>query len=123
YETGCRPSEAYNMASRYYHEKDHCFIYPGKPKADEFVWKNAKRTGKDRAIYLTAKAIEVVERLLKQYPDGPIFRTRRRTPWKDKSAATILWRLRDDLGIAEEVTPYSFRHTYATDFLLRGGSI
>src|SRR5262249_29470375 len=46
YATGCRPSEAFHVEARYYHAADRCVVYPGQPRPDDFVCKNARATGR-----------------------------------------------------------------------------
>jgi integrase len=123
WETGARPGEVYGMEARYYHPSDGCVVYPGRPTNGDFVWKNARKTGKDRVIYLTERAAEIVSRLAAKHPKGPLFRGRQRTAWGERTAARALQKIRQKAGIDAPITPYCFRHTYATDFLLRGGSI
>ena len=125
YGTGCRPAEAYHLQSRYYHPADKCIIYPGQPEPDDFVWKNALRTGQDRIIYLHDELAEMVERRCVLYPQGPIFRTKRKTRWSNEAMSTMLrWFCdADRLNISPVPTAYGFRHTYATDWLVDGKSI
>jgi integrase len=121
--TGCRPSEAYNVEARYYHPADKCVVYPGQPGPNDYVWKNARRTGKDRVIFLNDELAEMVEALIAKHPEGPIFRTSRKSMWvQEAMSVNLRWYARK-LGITPAPTAYGFRHTYATDWLLNGGSI
>jgi integrase len=123
YATGCRPSEAFHVEARYYHAADRCVVYPGQPGPDDFVWKNARRTGKDRVIFLPEDVARVVEARIKERPEGPIFVTRHGTPWASVNVSVnIRWYARQ-LKISPPPSAYGFRHTYATDWLLNGGSI
>lgn len=121
--TGCRPGEAYNVEARYYHPKDRCVIYPGHPGPDDYVWKNARRTGKDRVIFLSDELAEMVEALIEQYPEGPVFRSKRASKWAQEAMSVNLRWYAKKLSITPAPTAYGFRHTYATDWLLNGGSI
>ena len=92
YGTGCRPSEAFKVEARYYHRGDRCVIYPGHPGPDDFAWKNARRTGKDRVIFLPDDIARTVEARIKEHPAGPIFLTNRGTPWASVNVSVnIRW--------------------------------
>lgn len=121
--TGCRPSEAYNVEARYYHAADKCVVYPGHPGPDDYVWKNARRTGKDRVVFLSDELAKMVEERIKQHPEGPIFRTNRKSKWVQESMSVNLRWYSKRLELSPVPTAYGFRHTYATDWLLNGGSI
>jgi len=121
--TGCRPAEAYNIEARYYRPADKIVVYPGRPKAGEFEWKNAAKTGKERVIYLDDKLVKIVERRIKLHPEGPIFRTTRNLRWGNEAVSTELRWYAKKLGFATAPTAYGLRHSFATDWLLRGGSI
>jgi integrase len=121
--TGCRPSEAYNVEARYYHPADKCVVYPGQPGPTDYAWKNARRTGKDRVIFLSDELAELVESLIAKHPIGPIFRTSRKSMWVQEAMSVNLRWYAKKLGITPAPTAYGFRHTYATDWLLNGGSI
>ncbi|MGL6076779.1 MAG: tyrosine-type recombinase/integrase [Fimbriiglobus sp.] len=121
--TGCRPGEAYNVEARYYHAADKCVIYPGQPGPNDYAWKNARRMGKDRVIFLSDELAEMVEGLIAKHPTGPIFRTSRKSMWVQEAMSVNLRWYAKKLGITPAPTAYGFRHTYATDWLLNGGSI
>lgn len=121
--TGCRPSEAYHVEARYYRPEDKCIVYPGHPGPDDFVWKNARRSGKDRVIFLSDELAETVEKRIAERPEGPLFRSRHDRRWCQEAMSVNLRWYAKRLGIKPAPTAYGFRHTYATDWLLNGGSI
>jgi integrase len=123
YETGCRPSEAYHVEARYYQRADRCIVYPGQPGPTDFVWKNARRTAKDRVIFLSDGLAEMVEARIDRYPEGRIFRTKRKTKWVTEAMSVNLRWYAKKLKITPAPTAYGFRHSYATDWLLNAGSI
>lgn len=123
YGTGCRPSEAYHVEARYYHRADKCIVYPGEPGPTDFVWKNARRTGKDRVIMLSDELAAMVEARIDRYPEGRIFRTKRDTKWVTEAMSVNLRWYAKRLKISPAPTAYGFRHTYATNWLLNAGSI
>lgn len=118
----CRPSEAFHVEAPY-HRADRCVIYPGHPGPDDFVWKNCRRTCKDRVIFLPDDVAQIVESRIEKHPTGPIFRTNRGSPWASVSVSVNLRWYAKRLGIAPPPSAYGFRYTYATDWLLNGGSI
>jgi integrase len=121
--TGCRPSEAYHVEARYYHPAERCIVYPGHPGLDDFVWKNARKSGKDRVIFLTADLVEIVERRIAEHPEGCVFRSRHNSRWTQEAVSVNLRWYAKRLGIKPAPTAYSMRHSFATDWLLNGGSI
>lgn len=121
--TGCRPSEAYHVEARYYRKAERCIVYPGHPAADEFAWKNARKSGKDRVIFLSAELVEIVERRIAEHPEGAIFRSRHSSRWSQEAVSVNLRWYAKRLGISPAPNLYGLRHTYATDWLLAGGSI
>jgi integrase/recombinase XerC len=56
-------------------------------------------------------------------PDQPVFRNRRGTRLSDRSVRRILQQWRRQLGLPEDVTPHTLRHTFATHMLAAGASL
>jgi integrase len=122
--TGCRPGEAYHATARNYDPARAAIVFRHDAESPEYVHKTARRTGKDRVIYLTDQLRAMVERLSVKYPAGPLFRNRDGRPWTNSSVHLMLKRLRKKLELtAGKMIAYSYRHTFATDWLLDGGSI
>jgi integrase len=121
--TGCRPGEAYHLEARHYVPEDACFVYRHDPGEGEFRHKTARRTKKDRVIYLTPGMVALVEGLVKQRPTGLLFRNRFNNAYNNFGVADYLRKLAKKVGLKKRLTAYSMRHTYATEFLKRGGSI
>lgn len=84
-------------------------------------WKNKKKTGKKRTIYMTPALKSLVERLVARHPSGPIFRNRFGNAWRRDSVAVNLTRLAGKLKIPQ-INAYCLRHTYITDCLAKGMS-
>ncbi len=122
-DTGCRPAEAYHVEARYYRPADKIILYPGQPNPGEFSWKNAQKTGKDRVIYLNDDLVNMIERRIKQFPEGPLFRTMRNRRWSNEAVSVAFRWYAKRLSIDIAPTAYGFRHTFATDWLLKPGSI
>jgi integrase len=112
-DTGARPGEVARVTAADY-----------RPGVGAWVLDKHKteRKGKKRVIYLTPRLVEMVQRLSLKYPEGPIFRNRYGRPWKLGTIAEYFDRLRGRLNLGP-VTAYSYRHKFATEFLLKGGSM
>ena len=124
YGTGCRPGEAYYATAKNYDRTHGAIVHRHDAEPPDYVHKTARKTGKDRVIYLNADLREMVERLSLKYPTGPLLRNRDGRPWTNSSVYLMLKRLRTKLGLtAGKMIAYSYRHTFATDWLLDGGSI
>jgi integrase len=122
--TGCRPGEVYNATAKNFDRAQGAIVYRHDAELPDYVHKTARRTGKDRVIYLNADLRAMVERLSLKYPTGPLFRNRDGRPWTNSSVHLMLKRLRTRLKLAAgKMIAYSYRHTFATNWLLDGGSI
>jgi hypothetical protein len=66
FETGCRPSESIKLAAKH-NESD------GDTMVARLWGKTCNATRKNRLIYMSDGAYEIVARLSKGYPRGPLF--------------------------------------------------
>lgn len=107
-ETGCRPTELRLVEARHLH-------------GDRWVFERDESKGKRnrRVVYLTDDARSICERLAEIHPTGPLFRSRNGEPWRRNALTWRFKRLRVKLGI-KGMTPYTIRHTFVTDALVRG---
>jgi integrase len=121
--TGCRPGEAYHVEAKHYEPEQQLIRFRWDAKAPEFVHKTARKTRKDRVIFLAPDIAQLVESLARQRPRGPLFVNRRGRPWNNASVQANLSRLRRKLALPGAMIAYSYRHTFATRWLLAGGSI
>jgi integrase len=99
-----------------------------------YVHKTAKKTQRDRVIFLTPEAQAYTEECIKQFPEGPIYRTLRKAKWVQTNC-TNKWRqwllLRPKVvaylekhGIEPlNIRMYNFRHSFACNYLNRTGDI
>jgi integrase len=72
-------------------------------------------------VFLPPELVEVCKRLVAKYPTGPLFRRASGKPFPEAYYLPRLVRvLRRKLGLPESVTPYGYRHTFATDALSNG---
>ena len=113
HETGARPGEIARVTAADFN-----------PTIGAWVLSDHKteRLGRKRVIYLTPRLIDLVQKLAVERATGPIFRNRCGRPWTLKTLDTAFQRLRKKGGLGQ-VSPYSYRHLFATQFLLKGGSM
>jgi integrase len=78
------------------------------------------RKKKKLTVYLTPQMMELSARLGEQHPTGPLFRNRHGRPWNTSTIGSQFGRLRKKLGLGP-ISAYSYRHKFATEFLLHGG--
>jgi site-specific recombinase XerD len=67
---------------------------------------------------LNNRAFEICQRLALKHPTGPLFCNGDDRPWTRQVLDYRCYRLAKKLGF--HVTPYSVRHTFATDAIIRG---
>jgi len=108
-ETGCRPREAAIVENRWYNRHGACWEFPKE---------ESKGKEENRIVHLNKKATEICRRLALKHPEGPIFRTRLGTRWRRGALNKRCQTLANKLGL--HVTPYSIRHTFATDAIIKG---
>jgi integrase len=106
--TGCRREEARKVTAAEFNKQDRCWDLPAGFTAKAI---------RSRSVPLDARAFEICERRAVQYPDGPLFRNTRGKPWRKNALVNRRRRLRRNLGFY--VCPYSIRHTFATDAIVR----
>lgn len=112
YLTGARPGEVVVVTAREFIPEAAVWILTRHKTAHE---------GKSRVIHLTAEMIVLCQDLAAKYPQGPLFRTATGRPWCHTCyLAEQLRQLRTRLCLPDTITPYSYRHTFATDALANG---
>jgi integrase len=82
--------------------------------------KTVKKTGTPIKIPMTEPLAEMLQRLCREHPQGPIFLTRRGRPYTSNYLSEHVGRTRKRLGIEARLTPYGYRHTTATTLLQAG---
>lgn len=100
--SGARPLEVRSI------EKRHCEL-----QHNRIVFPASESKGKEhpRVIYLNDDAKAIVERLVKLWPNGPVFRNRNGTPWDRNAIRCRFRRLRKKIG---NYCAYHLRHSFAT---------
>jgi integrase len=112
-QTGARPCEVLTVAAADFD--------PGVG-----VWvlrrhKTDRETDRPRVVFLTTALTDLCRRLAERHPTGPLFRRASGKPFPPAYYLPRLVRsLRRKLGLPETVSPYSYRHSWATDALANG---
>jgi integrase len=112
YETGARPCEVLTVTAADFHP-------------DQALWvlqshKTSYRVARPRVVYLTPAVVELSGRLAARHPTGPLFRRASEKPFPPAYyLARLLRDLCRRLGV-RKVTPYGYRHSWATDALAKG---
>lgn len=109
WETGARPQEITAVEARHVDLKHSRWIFPRE---------EAKGKKRPRVIYLTPVAETITLRLMKQFPEGPLFRNSEGTPWKKDAINCRFSRLKATLKT--KYCLYHFRHSFATRKLKSG---
>lgn len=127
--TGARPfSELAKVTAENICETEKGMIIQIKAGTDEqgnYRHKAAKRTGKDRMIYLFPEAENVIRSLMLRFPPGsgiPLFRTPRNRSWNRNNGVAAFCRIKQELGWNEDpakkhLSLYTCRHTFAKRIL------
>jgi integrase len=82
--------------------------------------KTAKKTGKDRMIYLCPEALELTKKVMARNPEGPIFRNTRGVPWTKNAIRLRFTKLRKKHPQLKGIISYTYRSSFATDALEAG---
>jgi integrase len=115
-ETGARPGEVRKVTAAHANLKLGVWIFKEH--------KTAKRTGRDRIIYLTPAMVELTRRLMLKYPEGPLFRGPRSKEGFTRNGVRCRFRnLREKLPHLAGVISYTMRHSFATQALVNGVGI
>jgi len=109
--TGARPNELCSAWIEHYRDG---VITLTEHKEDE--------AGKERTIYLTTESRDIVERLIGDRTDGPIFLNARNQAWTPDTLYCRFKRLRKKLGLGEGVFPYALRHRFASSAINDGNA-
>jgi integrase len=123
--TGARPAEIANATATDFDASLGALTYHAEHtrRKGETSHKTGGK-GKTRTIILTGEALAIVRERVERYPSGPLFRgTSARRPKLSPSGVAIRFaRIRQKVGMPH-LTAYSYRHTFATEWLKAGKSI
>lgn len=131
--TGCRPGEVFNADTCHWRPEIGALVFRWNATTG-YIWKCARKTERDRTIFLPQDLQQEVAALIARQGPGPIIRTplagkrfstsdviRTFALLKDRIAVRK-W-LADHNHAASRVILYGFRHTYITGWLTSGRSI
>jgi integrase len=121
--TGARPGEITHARTTDWDDRLGALVYyaDDRRREDEFRHKTARY--KDRVIYFTGEALEMVRGLVLSTPAGGyLFGSKKGTPFAKPSVSSFFGRVQRKLKW-EAVTAYCYRHTFATNWLLAGKPI
>jgi integrase len=116
--TGARPSTIRKIEAKHYnaHLKvwDTEEIYRGRVSRKKIV----------KRIWLSPDMVKMVERLNKEWPEGPIFRAMNGKPFPVDSNYLVLFKLKGRLErkgtpLPEGICLYGLRHSFATNFIVQ----
>lgn len=107
--TGARPQELINAEAQHIDETNQRLVFP---------LKLSKGKRKVRVVYLPGEAMEIVRRLAKENPTGPLLRTSTGSPLNTFAINCLMIRLAHRSG--HKYALYDFRHGYATRMLQLG---
>lgn len=116
--TGARPSTICRVEASHY--LPHLKLWDV-----EAMYKNRRSLVKYvKRIWLPPQAVELVERLNKLHPEGPIFRHSKGEPWSSATLGVYMYQMQHkfkptkNLDWPEQgVCLYGLRHTFATNFI------
>ncbi len=115
-ETGARPGEVRKVTAANVNLELGIWVFKEH--------KTAKRTGKQRIIYLNAAMVELTRKLVEKHPVGPLFRgPRNKLGFSRNGVRCRFRRLREKLPHLKGVISYTARHSFATQALVNGVGI
>lgn len=129
--SGARPEEIAVAEAR--HLNGWAIVYPWNVGDGEFKHKQAQRGRKvDRVIHLTPDMLAVCREQARKHPRGPLFPTKRGKPWTNQNRNDSFSKLLDVAEVREyldangidpmTVVPYSFRHSWISEWVESGRS-
>lgn len=109
WETGARPQEIIKVEAR------HVDVDNGR-----WVFSVEESKGKkdQRIVFLSKIALDITKRLMKENPDGTLFRTRLGKPWDRFSMSNAFARLKKKIDVRYRL--YDFRYSFCTNGLKNG---
>jgi integrase len=97
------------------------FLSDSRRATGRFRHKTAGK--KDRNIYFTGEVLEMVRARVRRHARGPVFCGPKGKPYRAGAIQNYLEKLRKRCPELGHVMPVSYRHTFATNWLLAGKSI
>lgn len=109
YDSGARPQEVKDLEARHIESDKQRAVIPAE---------EAKK-GIQRAFYFpTERSMEIINRLVKERPTGPLFLNNRGNPWTGFAVKCRFERLEPKIG--KRLFQYALRHSFITSKLAAG---
>jgi integrase len=122
--TGARPGEIVAAEARYWDAGKQALVYLADARRKKGAFRSKAAKHKDRIIYFSGDALTLIQELMRKYPTGPLFRKRNGKPYSEGAIQFFFSYFRERKAVQmPELTAYSYRHTFATRWLLAGRSI
>jgi integrase len=129
--TGARPGEVIHAECKHYHKGIGAVVFPWNPAPGEYRWKTAKKTKRDRVIYLTPDLQTLVEgEIESRGGSGRLFITARGRKWNNNNLTNRVVQLARHKEVKQwcrksgfdpgKIMCYAFRHSYITRMLVAG---
>ena len=129
--TGARPGEIIHAECRHYRREIGAIVFPWGPAPGGYRWKTAKKTKRDRIIYLPPDLQALVEEEIGgRGGKERIFQTVRHKPWTSNNLVNRLDKLlkhakvkrwcRQHAFSSDKIMCYAFRHSYIARMLTAG---
>ena len=80
------------------------------------------KDGHPRVVVLTPTMVELCQELAAKNPEGPLFRNTMGRPYTPRHVCHQFCRLRKHLKLPGRLTPYGYRHAFATELLVQNVS-
>lgn len=130
-DSGARPGEIANARGSDYDPAIKSLVFPAEGRDDGWTHKT-HRSGRDRVVYLSGDALAVIEARVKRFGKDYLFparagyaadkQSKTGKPRSQQAVSRRFMEMRARTGI-KGLTSYSFRHTFATNWLMKGGDI
>lgn len=120
--TGARPNELFNATAAAYDPDLPGLVYhaAANVREGEHTHKTARK-GKSRLITFTGTALDSLQQRARVFRGGFLYHPLDAPQWNGKNADHHVMKARRATGI-EHFTLYCYRHTWATNYLLAGGT-
>ncbi len=115
--TGCRPGETCKLQARHLH--------PTEPVAELSAreQKTGRKTGRSRKIVFPASIMSEIRLLIEgAQPDSYVLTNNSGGPWTTQAIYKRFRKAIKDAALPRDLVPYSSRHGFATDGIMRGES-
>lgn len=106
--TGCRPKEGRDLEARHVDLKHDLVAFDSSEAKGEIA----------RVLYLTPESRGILDRMIAERPEGPLFINRRGNRWTKDAVKCRLTRISKKVNF--RVIAYGTRHSYATEGLKNG---